>query len=227
MGKQWKTLFWGGSKITADSECSHEIKRHLAPWKKSHDKPRQHIKKQRHYFASKGPSSQDYGFSSGHVWMWKLDCEESWVPKNGCFWTVVLEKALVSPLACKEVQPVHPKGDQSWVFIGRTDVEAETLILWLPDAESWLVWKDSDAEKVWGQEEKEMTENEMVGWHHRLDGYRFGWTLGVGYGQGGLVCCSLWGRKESDMTERLNWIELSRKYTSCWSVLLVKDVKYS
>ena len=110
----------------------------LAPWKKSYDKPRQHIKKQRHYFANKGPSSQSYGFSSGHVWMWELDCEEGWAPKNWCFWTVVLEKTLESPLDSKEIQPVHPKGDQSWVFIGRTDAEAETLILWPPDVISWL-----------------------------------------------------------------------------------------
>ena len=120
-------IFWG-SKITADGDCNHEIKRLLLLGKKSCDQPRQHIQKQRHYFANKGPSSQGYGFSSGHVWMWKLDCEESWVLKNWCFWTVVLEKTLESPLDCKEIQPVHPKGDQSWVFIGRTDAEAETPI---------------------------------------------------------------------------------------------------
>ena len=113
----------------------------LTPWKKSYDQPRQHIKKQRHYFVHKGPSSQDYGFSSGHVWMWELDYKESWAPKNWCFWTVVLEKTLESPLDFKENQQVHPKGDQSWVFIGRTDVEAETPILWPPDAKSWLIWK--------------------------------------------------------------------------------------
>ena len=139
----------------------------------------QHIQKQRHYFANKGLSSQGYGFSSGHVQMWELDCEESWVPKNWCFWTVVLEKTLESPLDCKEIQPVHPKGDQSWVFTGRTDFEAETPILWLPDAESQLIGKDPDAGKDWGQEKKGTTEDEMVGWHHRLDGHGFGWTLGV------------------------------------------------
>ena len=127
------------------------------------------------------------------------------MPKNWCFWTVVLEKTLESPLDCKEIQPVHPKGDQSWVFIGRTDAEAETRILWPPDAKSWLIWKDPDAEKDWGQEEKGMTEDEMVGWHHRHNGDGFGWTPGVGDGQGGLACCSSWGRKESDMTEGLNW----------------------
>ena len=177
----------------------------LVPWKKSYDKHRQHIKKQRHYFAKKGPSSQGYGFSGGHVWMWELDCEESWVPRNWCFWTVVLEKTLESPLDCKEIQPVHPKGDQSWVFIGRTDVEAETPILWPPDAKRCLIWKDPDAGKDWGQEEKGTTEDEMVEWHHGLNGHGFGWALGVGDGQGGLACCDSWGRKESDTTERLNW----------------------
>ena len=117
----------------------------LVPWKKSYDHPRQHIKKQRHYFANKGPSSQGYGFSSGHVWMWELDYKESWALENWCFWTVVLEKTLESPLDCKEIQPVHPKGDQSWVFIGRTDAEAETPVLWLPDVNNWLTGKDPDA----------------------------------------------------------------------------------
>ena len=135
---------------------------------------RQHIKKQRHYFAIKGPSSQGYGFSRGHVWMWDLDYKESWVPKNWCFWTVVLKKTLESPLDCKEIQPVHPKGDQPWLFIGRTDIEAETLILWPPDAKSWLIWKDPDAGKHCEQEEKGMTEDEMVRWHHWLNGHEFG-----------------------------------------------------
>ena len=124
----------------------------------------------------------------------------------------MLKKTLESPLDCKEIQPVHPKGDQSWVFIGRTDVEAETPILWPPDAKSWLIWKDPDAGKFWGQEEKGTTEDEMVGWHHWLSGHGFEWTPGVGDGQGGLVCCSSWGRKESDTTERLNWTELNVVY---------------
>ena len=145
----------------------------LTPWKESYDQPRQHIKKQRHYFANKGPSSQGYGLSSGHVWMWELNCEESWAPKNWCFWTVVLEKTPESPLDCKEIKPVHPEGDQSWVFIGRTDAKAETQILWLPHAKSWLTGKDPDAGRDWGQEEKGTTEDEMVGWHHRLDGHEF------------------------------------------------------
>ena len=120
---------------------------------------------------------------------------------------MVVEKTLESPLDCKEIQPVHPKGDQSWVFIGRTDAEAETPVLWPPDAKSWLIGKDPDTGREWGQEEKGTTEDDMVGWHHRLDGHMFGWTPGVGDGQGGLACCDSWGRKESDMTERLNWTE--------------------
>ena len=141
--------------------------------------------------------------------MWELDYKESWVPKNWCFWSVVLEKTFESPLDCKEIQPVHPKGDQSWVFIGRTDAEAETPILWPPEVKSWLLGKDSDAGKDWGREEKGMTEDEMVGWHHQLNGHGFGWTLGVGDGQGGLTCCGSWGHKELDTTERLNWTELN------------------
>ena len=148
----------------------------LTPWKESYDQPRQHIRKQRHYFANKGLSSQGYDFSSGHVWMWELDYEESWALKNWWFWTVVLEKTLESPLDCKEIQPVHLKGDQSWVFTGRTDVEAETPILWPPDAKSWLIWKDLDAGKDWRQEETGTTEDEMAGWHHWLNGHGFGWT---------------------------------------------------
>ena len=144
--------------------------------------------------------------------MWELDYKESWAPKNWCFWTVVLEKTLKSPLDSKEIQPVHPKGNQSWVFIGRNDVEAETLILWPPDAKSWLIWKDPDAGKDWRQEEKGTTEDEMAGWHHRLNGHEFECTPGVGDVQRGLACCGSWGRKESDTTERLNWTELNWKH---------------
>ena len=161
----------------------------LAPWKKSYDQPKQRIKKQRHFFANKGPSSQSYGFSSSHVWTWELDYEESWAPKNWCFWTVVLEKTLKSPLDFKEIQPVHPEGNQSWIFIGRIDAEGETPILWPPDAG-----------KDWRQEEKGMTEDEMVGWHHWLNGHEFEQTPGDGEGQGSPVCCSPWGRKGSDIT---------------------------
>ena len=192
----------------------------FAPCKKSYGQPKQHIKKQRHSFANKGLSSQGYGFSSSHVWMWELDCEESWVQKNRCFWSVVLEKTLESPLDCKEIQPVHPKGDQTWVFIGRTDVEAETPILWPPDVKSWLIGKDSDAGKDWGQEEKGTTEDEMVGWHHRLDGRGFGWTLGVGDGQGGLAHCGSRGHKELDTTEQLNWTEVN-VWELMWELMTV------
>ena len=141
--------------------------------------------------------------------MWELDYKGSWAPKNWCFWTVVLKKTLESPMDFKEIQPVHPKADQSWVLIGMTDIEAETPILWPPDAKSWLIGKDPDAGKDWGQEEKGMTEDEMVGWHHRLNGHGFGWTPGAGDEQGGLACCSSWGHKESDTTEQLNWTELN------------------
>ena len=144
----------------------------LVPWKISYDQPRQHIKKQRHYFANKGPSSQSYGFSSSHVWMWQLDCKESGVLKNWCFWTVVLEKTL-SPLDCKELKLVSPKGNQSWISIGRTDAEAETPILWPPDVENWLIRKDPDVGKDWMWEEKGMIGDEMVGWHHQLNGHEF------------------------------------------------------
>ena len=145
--------------------------------------------------------------------MWELDYAEGWVPKNWCFWSVVLEKTLESPLDCKEIQPVHPKENQSWVFFRRTDVEAETPTLWPPDAKSWLILKDPDAGKDWGQEEKWTTEDEMVGRHPWLNGHGFGWTLGAGDGQGGLACCGSWGRKELDMTERLNWTEYLWRYS--------------
>ena len=192
-------LFSWAPKPLQIVDCSHEIKT-LAPRKKSYDQPRQHIKKQRRYFADKVLSSQSYGFSSSHVWMWGLYCKESWVPKNWCFWTVVWENTLESPLDCKEIQPVHSKGDQSWVLIGRTDAEAETPILWPLDEKNWLIWKDFDAGRDWGQEQKGMTEDEMGGWHHWLNGHEFEKTLGDSEGEGSLVCCSPRGHKESDTT---------------------------
>ena len=137
----------------------------------------------------------------------ELDYKESQAPKNCFFWTVALVKTLESHLDCKEIQPVHPKGDQSWVFIGRTDVEAETPIVWPSDVKNWLLGKDPDVGKDWRQEEKGMAEDEMVGWHHQLDGHEFEYAPGVGDGQEGLACCSPWGRKELDMTEQLNWTE--------------------
>ena len=158
--------------------------------------------------------------SEKHVWMWELDYKESWVPKNWCFWSVVLQKTLESPLDCKEIQLVHPKGNQSWIFIEgnqswifieRTDVEAETPILWPPDVENWLIWKDPDAGKDWRWEEKGMTEDEMVWWHHWLNGHEFEQAPGVGDGQGSLACCGPWGRKQLDTTEQLNWTELIKQ----------------
>ena len=141
--------------------------------------------------------------------MWELDNKKGWAPKNWYLWTVVLDKTLESPLDCKEILPVHPKGNQSWIFTGSTDAEAETPMLWPSDAKSWLIGKDPDAGKDRGQEEKGTTEDEMVGWCQRLDAHEFGWTPGGGDGQRGLACCNSWGRKQSDMTEWLNWIELS------------------
>ena len=179
----------------------------LGPWKKSYYQPRQYIKKQRHYFADRGPSGQSYGFSISHVWMQELDYNESWVLKNWCFWTVVLDKTLKGPLDCKEIKSANLKGNQSWIFIGRTDVEAEAPILWPPDAKNWLLGKDPDAGKDWEQEKKGMTEDEMVGWHHQFDGHKFEQAPGAGYGQESLVCFNPWGHKELDTTERLNWTE--------------------
>ena len=166
------------------------------------------IKKQRHNFANKGPSSQSYGFSSSHVWMWEVDQKKSWAPKNRCFWTMVLEKILETPLDCKVIKPVSPKGNQSWTFIGRTDAEAEAPILLPPDGKSQFTGKDPDAGKDWGQEEKGTTEDEMVGWHHWLNGLEFGQTPGVGDGQGSLACCSPWSHKELNITELLNWSKI-------------------
>ena len=154
--------------------------------------------------------------------MWELDCEESWALNYWCFWTVVL-KTLESPLDCKEIQPVHSTGDQLWDFFGGNDAKAETPVLWPPHAKGWLIGKYCDAGRDWGQEKKGITEDEMAGWHHRLDGRGFGWNSGVGDGQGGLTCCSSWGRKESDMTERLNWTELS---SLRWSPMISTLKKY-
>ena len=173
MGKQWKqwqTSFSWAPRSLQVVTAAMKLKM-FASWKKSYDKPWQNIKEQRHYFANKSPYSQTYGFSSSHVWMGELDYKEIWVPKNWCFWTVVLEKTLESPLECKDIQPVHPKGNQYWIFIGRTDAEAEAPICWLPDVKSWLIGKDRDAGKDWGQEEKGTTEDEIVGWHHWLSGH--------------------------------------------------------
>ena len=154
-------FIFGGSRITADGDCAMKLK-DVCSLEKSYDKPRQYIKKQRHHFTNKGPSSQSYGFSGSHVWMWELDYKESWAQTNWCFWTVVLEMTLESPLDGKEIQPVHPKGNQSWIFTGRTDAEAEASVLWPPDGKSRLTGKDPDAGKDWKQKEKVVAEDEMV-----------------------------------------------------------------
>ena len=172
----------------------------------SYDQPRQHIKKRRHYFADKVLSSQSYGFSGSHVWMWELDHKEGWVLKNWCFQTLVLKKTLENSLDSKEIKPVYPEGNQSWLFIGRTDVEAEAPILWSPDGKNWLIGKDPDAGNDWRLEEKGTVEGEMVGWYDRLNGYEFEQALGVGDEWGDLVCCSPWGLKKSD-TE-VNWTQV-------------------
>ena len=170
--KQWKSLFLWAPKSLPIVDAVMKIKDTFS-LEQSYDKPRQHTKKQRQYIANKGPSRQSYGFSSGHVWIWELDHKESWVLKKWCFWTVVLEKTLESPLDFKDISPVHSKGDQSWVFFGRTDAKAETPILWPPHVKIWLIGKDPDAGRDWGQEEKGMTEDEMAGWHHWLHGHEF------------------------------------------------------
>ena len=170
----------------------------LAPWKKSYDKPGQHSKKQRHYFADKGWSSQSYGFSSSHVQMWELGHKEGWAVRIWCFRTVVLEKTLDNPLDSKKIKSVNSKGNQPWIFFGRADSWSSNT--WPPDAKSHLIGKDSDARKDLMQEEKGMTENEMVGWHHWLNGHEFEQTPGDGEGQGSLACCRPWGFKELDMT---------------------------
>ena len=214
-------LYFGGSKITADGDWSHEIKKMLAPWKKSYDQSRQHIKKHRPYFASKCLSSESYGFP-----VVKYRCE-SWTIKKGEHWRIdafvvwCWRRLLRVPWTARRSNQSIPKGDQSWLFIGRTDVETETPILWPPDAKNWLIGKEPDGGKDWRQEEKGTTEDEMVGWHHRLNGHEFEQASGVGNGQGSLACFSPWGRKESDTTEKPNWTELNWKQAQihismCW-----------
>ena len=201
--KWWDQMPW-----SSFSECYSAIKKNtfesvLTRWMKLEPIIQSEVSKKEKYQYS----TLTYGFSCGHVWMWELDCEEGWAPKNFCFWTVVLEKTLESPLDCKEIQPVHSRGDQPWVFFGRNDAEAETPVLWPPHLKSWLIGKDSDAGRDWGHEEKVTTKDEMAGWHHWLNGCEFEWTPGVGDGQGGLVCCDSWACKELETAERLNWTD--------------------
>ena len=196
-----------GSKITADGDCSHEINRCLLLGRKVMTNLDSILKSRDSTLSTKVCLVKAMVFP---VVMYGC---ESWTIKKSehrfrCFWTVVLQKTLESPLDCMDVQTVHPKGDQSWLFIGRTDVQAEIPILWPPDAKNWFIGKDPDAGKDWGQEKKRMTEDEMIGWHHWLDEHGLGWTPGVSDGQGGLACCGSWGCKESDTTEQLNWTEV-------------------
>ena len=200
-GEDWKLAnFIFGSKITADSDCSHEIKKMVAPWKKSYDQPRQHIEKQRRHF------------SSSHVWMWELDPKEGWAPKNWYFGIVVLEKILESPLDSKEINPVNPKGTQSWIFTGRTDTEAEAPILWPSDVKRWLTGKDPDAGKHWGQV-KGVTEDEMVGWYHQLSGHEFEQTPRDGEGHGSPAV----HRVAKSRTQLSNWtiLKIDKSYPHC------------
>ena len=212
MGKQWKqshTLFWGGSKITEDGDCSHEIKRYLLLGRKAMTNLHSILKSRDITLPTKVYLVKAmvfpvvmYGFKN-----WTIKKTEHW--RIDAFWTVVLEKTLDSPLDCKEIKPVIPKGNQSWIFIGRADAEAETPILCPPHGKSWLIGKVSDAGRDWGQEEKGMTEDKMAEWYHRLNGHEFEWTPGLGVGQGGLACCNSWGHKELDTTEWVNWTELN------------------
>ena len=186
----------------------------LALWKTSYDQTRHCIKKQRHCFADKGPSSQSFGFSSSHVWMWELDHKKAEHHRIDAFelwcWRKLLDVWCWSPLDGKEIQPVHPKVNQSWIFIGRTDAEAETPIFWTPDAKNWRMGKDLEAGNDWNREEKGMKEDKTVGWHHQHNGHEFEYAPGVGDGQGSLAYCSPWGHKKSDTTEQLNWTELNK-----------------
>ena len=172
MGKQWKhcRFYFLGLQNHCGQWLQPWNQNMLAPWKKSYDKSRQHIKRQRHHTANKGLSNQTYGFSSSHVCMWDLNHKEGWAPKNWCFWTVVLEKTLESPLDCKEIQQVNPTGNQPWIFTGKTDAETEVPILWPPDGKNWLIGKDLDADRDWGQDENGVTEKEMIGWHQWISG---------------------------------------------------------
>ena len=209
MGKQWKqwqTIF-GGSNISADGDCSHEIQRHLLLGRTAMTNLDSILKSRDIILLTKSILPKLWFFSS-HVWMWELDHKESWRPKNWCFRNMMLKKTLENPLDSKKIQIAQPKRNQSWIFIGRTDAEAEIPIVWPPDVKNWLLAKDPNAGEDWGQEEKGTTEDEMVGWHHQLYGHEFEHAPGVDDGQGGLACCSPWGCKESDTTERLNWTEL-------------------
>ena len=214
--KQWQILFSWAPKSLQTVTAAMKLRRLLLGRKAMTTKC---VKNQRYHFTNKGPSSQSYGFSRSHVWLYKLECKAGWVLKNWYFWMVVLEKTLESHLDCNEIKPVNPNGNQSWVFIGRTDAEAEDSILWLPDAKIQLIRKDPDTGNDWGKEEKGATEDEMVGWHHRLNGHEIEETLGGSGGQGSLACCSpqghIWhlGHCWESLIEGLwSWACKSKKY---------------
>ena len=215
--KQGQAIFLG-SKVTTDGDCSHEIKRHLLLGRKAMTNRDSILKSRDIILLTKIHLTQSYGFSSSRVWMWEMDYEDSWAPKNWCFWTVVLEKTPESPLVCKEIQPVHPKGDQPWIFIGRTDAEPEAPILWPPYGKNWLIRKDLDAGKDRTQEEKGVTEDDLVGWHHQLNGREFKEVLGVGDGQGSLNA-AVYGvtksRTQLSNQTKLNWYS-ARKSIQCY-----------
>ena len=200
-------FIFGGSNITADGDCSHEIKGRLLLGRKVMTNLDRILKTRDITLPTKVRLVKAMVFPVV-MWMWELDSEESWVLKNWCFWTMVLEKTVESPLDCKEIQPVHSEGDQPWDFFGRNDAKAETPGLWPPYVKSWLIGKYSDAGRHWRQDEKGTAEDEMAGWHHWPDGRESQWTPGVGDVQGGLACCDSWGHKKSETTERLNWILL-------------------
>ena len=206
--KKVRDFIFFGSKIIADGDCSHEIKRCLLLGRKAMTNLDSILKSRGITLLTNVCLVKAVVFPVV-MYGWELDHKENWVLENWCFWTVVLEKTLESPLDCKEIQPVHYKANQSWIFIGRTDAEAETSILWPPNAKNWLIWKDPDAEKDWRREEKGMTEDEMVRCHHRLNGHKFEQALWVGVGQGSLACCGPWGCKESNTTDWLNLTELN------------------
>ena len=214
-----------GFKITADGDCSHEIKRCLLLGRKVMTNLDSILKNRDFTLPTKVHLGKAMVFCMttwphrGHVWIWELDYKGGWAPKNWCFWTVELVKTLESPLDCKEIPPVHPKGDQPWAFIAVTVVEAEMSILWPPDAKSWLIGKDPDAGKDWGQEEKGTTEDEMVWWHRQLNGHGFGWTLGVGDEQGGLACCVQFMGSQS-RTRLSNWTELN------WTAVTTSSLRW-